>query len=116
MEEFDNRLSAYGEYLKKQHYPYSETVLRKELRGIIRHTPKEEPAPMTWQQKPRRRLWRSIPVAAALLALLIPVGFRAARGGEDVAVVSQGGQQFYFLCNNHCSPEQTIDYFNTIIR
>jgi hypothetical protein len=116
MKEFDNRLREYGEYLKKQHYPHSETDLRKELRSIIWHTPRVEPQPLPRQRMPHPALWRTVLVAAVLLALLVPVGFLATQGGEDIAQVSQDGQQFYFLCNNHCSPMQTLNYFNTIIR
>ena len=64
-----------------------------------------------------RRLWIwSISAVAACMAMLLVVNTVVANPTDEFQRITIDGQEIIFACNNGCSPENTVEMFNDIIR
>ena len=113
MRDFKQQLKAYGDEMKNAQCPLSDAELDREIRSVVWNTQTDDNQTVM----PRRRshwLWPSV-AAAACLAVLVPLSLPA-RGTEGIARVNVNGEHLYFVCNNGCSAEGTLETFKTMIR
>lgn len=106
-------MERYGDEMKSARCPLSDAELDREIRSVVWNTQTDDNQTVM----PRRRshwLWPSV-AAAACLSVLVPLSLPA-RGAEGIARVNVNGEHLYFVCNNGCSAEGTLETFKTMIR
>jgi len=121
MKDFDKQLEQYSQDLANTHCPYSDEELNRIIRHVIWNTPSERAESLLVEQPGHdsvtwRHRWWSLVAAAAVVAIAVPVVLVSSRAHGTIDSVVVDGQQFYFACNNHCMPEGTIAYFNSIVK
>lgn len=107
-------MERYGDEMKNARCPLSDAELDREIRSVAWNTLSADNQVVT----PRRRrhwLWPSVAAAACLAAVLVPLSLPT-RGAEGIARVNVNGEHLYFICNNGCSAEGTLETFKTMIR
>ena len=119
MRDFDKQLERYSDELKSSRCPYSDAELDREIRSVVWNTHGNTDVPVHTDSTPRaskqRWLWPSVAAAACLVAVLIPLNMPA-RANGNIASVDIDGEHLYFACNNGCTPEGTLETFNTVLR
>jgi hypothetical protein len=113
MRDFKQQMERYGDEMKSARCPLSDAELDREIRSVVWNTQTDDNQTVI----PRRRshwLWPSV-AAAACLSVLVPLSLPA-RGAEGIARVNVNGEHLYFVCNNGCSAEGTLETFKTMIR
>jgi hypothetical protein len=106
-------MERYGDEMKSARCPLSDAELDREIRSVVWNTQTDDNQTVI----PRRRshwLWPSV-AAAACLSVLVPLSLPA-RGAEGIARVNVNGEHLYFVCNNGCSAEGTLETFKTMIK
>lgn len=114
MRDFKQQMERYGDEMKNARCPLSDAELDREIRSVVWNTLSADNQVVT----PRRRrhwLWPSVAAAACLAAVLVPLSLPT-RGTEGIARVNVNGEHLYFICNNGCSAEGTLETFKTMIR
>ena len=114
MRDFKQQMERYGDEMKNARCPLSDAELDREIRSVVWNTLSADNQVVT----PRRRrhwLWPSVAAAACLAAVLVPLSLPT-RGADGIARVNVNGEHLYFICNNGCSAEGTLETFKTMIR
>ena len=88
-----------------------------ELEEFINRAMMETPHTAAKPNAKNRRLWVwSISAVAACMAMLLVVNTVVAKPADEFQRITIDGQEIIFACNNGCSPENTVEMFNSIIK
>lgn len=88
-----------------------------ELEGIINRAMTATQYSASKPNAKSRRLWIwSISAVAACMTMLLVVNTVVAKPADEFQRITIDGQEIIFACNNGCSPENTVEMFNDIIR
>ena len=107
-------MERYGDEMKNARCPLSDAELDREIRSVVWNTLSADNQVVTLRRR-RHWLWPSVAAAACLAAVLVPLSLPT-RGAEGIARVNVNGEHLYFICNNGCSAEGTLETFKTMIR
>ena len=102
----------------KEVYPKAKCPLNNdELEIFINRAMTATQYPAAKPKPKSRRLWIwSISAVAACMAMLLVVNTVVAKPADEFQRITIDGQEIIFACNNGCSPENTVEMFNDIIR
>lgn len=88
-----------------------------ELEGFINQAMTATQHTAAKPQVKSRKVWVwSLSAAVACMAMLMVVNTVVAKPADEFQRITIDGQEIIFACNNGCSPENTVEMFNDIIK